>query len=390
MRFGTLRVLVMLPGSPAQADADFALLHDAIGNIGNAVTLERLADCTENGLRLRLSGGDVHVLHILGRGKSNAAANYAVLEFNASGGGVRTVNARHIGSVLAQQPALQLVILQPREPGETLSGLEVPLREAGVPAVLTTASMRAQCSVFAARLYGALSAGQTLAQASKAAQAVFVADPAQSAAIRLTAAHPDARLAISEASLETAMLTTSPTTPPASSGAAAAVPITSRDVDEARHTNHELEIQQTLARKRDAGEFDVFLCHNSSDKPAVKSIANALKARGLLPWLDQWELPPGQPWQPLLEKQIASIRTAAVFVGHAGVGPWQEQELYGFLREFVSRHAPVIPILLPDAPATPELPIFLKAMTYVDFRQSDPDPMARLEWGITGIRPNDD
>jgi hypothetical protein len=38
----------------------------------------------------------------------------------------------------------------------------------------------------------------------------------------------------------------------------------------------------------------------------------------------------------------------------------------------------------------PELPIFLKAMTYVDFRVSDPDPMARLEWGITGVRPDAD
>jgi hypothetical protein len=26
-------------------------------------------------------------------------------------------------------------------------------------------------------------------------------------------------------------------------------------------------------------------------------------------------------------------------------------------------------------------------MTYVDFRQSEPEPLARLEWGITGVRP---
>jgi hypothetical protein len=27
-------------------------------------------------------------------------------------------------------------------------------------------------------------------------------------------------------------------------------------------------------------------------------------------------------------------------------------------------------------------------MTYVDFRLREPDPMVRLEWGITGIRPD--
>ena len=89
----------------------------------------------------------------------------------------------------------------------------------------------------------------------------------------------------------------------------------------------------------------------------------------------------------MLERQIGNIGAAAVCVGQAGVGPWQEQELYGFLSEFVARRAPVIPLLLPDAPVQPELPIFLRLMTYVDFRISDPEPMTQLEWGITGVRP---
>ena len=146
---------------------------------------------------------------------------------------------------------------------------------------------------------------------------------------------------------------------------------------------------EKVALKRASGTFDVFLCHNSGDKPAVKRIAQRLKEAGLLPWLDVWELPPGQPWQWLLEQQIGSIRAAAVFVGSGGLGPWQEQELYGFLREFVGRKVPVIPVLLPDAPMKPELPIFLRAMTWVDFRADDPDPLAHLIWGITGQRPDD-
>jgi hypothetical protein len=373
-----LHVLVMLPGPLTQADATFALLQGAAA--GN-VELERLTDCTENALRQRLTRGDVQVLHLISRGKYNAAANYGVLEFNASGGGARTVNARHVGDILAQQPGLQLLILQAREPGDTLSGLEAPLREAGVPAVLTTAAMPTQLPLFAARLYRALGSGHTLAQATQAAQDAFIADPVRRAAIHLAAARPDTMPSAPDSMKMTHETVTA--------AASAAAPVVLVDTDTAQREQRERHIQQTLAHKRAAGQFDVFLCHNSSDKPAVKSIAQALKARGLLPWLDQWELPPGQQWQPLLEKQIASIRSAAVFVGSAGVGPWQEQELYGFLREFVSRHAPVIPILLPDAPATPELPIFLKAMTYVDFRLSDPDPLARLEWGITGVRPAD-
>lgn len=133
-------------------------------------------------------------------------------------------------------------------------------------------------------------------------------------------------------------------------------------------------------------EFDVFLCHNSKDKPEVKRIAELLKAQGIVPWLDEWELRPGRPWQRALEEQIEHIKTAAVFVGSNGRGPWQDMELEAFIREFVSRGCPVIPVVLEDAPDKPQLPPFLRGMTWVDFRVGDPDPMERLVWGITGIK----
>lgn len=133
-------------------------------------------------------------------------------------------------------------------------------------------------------------------------------------------------------------------------------------------------------------EFDVFLCYNHSDKPAVRKLAEELKARGIRPWLDEWELRPGLPWQEALEQQIGRIKSAAVFVGRDGIGPWQKQELAAFLREFINSRCPVIPVLLKDAPEEPALPIFLKGMQWVDFRNRDPDPMEQLVWGITGKR----
>jgi hypothetical protein len=54
-------------------------------------------------------------------------------------------------------------------------------------------------------------------------------------------------------------------------------------------------------------EFDVFLCHNSADKPEVIEIAEQLQARGIKPWLDIWHLRPGTDWQDALEEQIAEI-----------------------------------------------------------------------------------
>ncbi|WP_414581464.1 GUN4 domain-containing protein [Scytonema sp. PCC 10023] len=138
-------------------------------------------------------------------------------------------------------------------------------------------------------------------------------------------------------------------------------------------------------------QFDVFLCHNSEDKEAVIKIAQQLKNDYKIePWLDDWELRPGFPWQPELEKQIAHIKSAAVFVGKSGIGPWQEDEIYGFLRQFKQRKCPVIPVLLADAPQKPQLPLSLEGITWVDFREQTrvyTAPIIKLVWGITGQKP---
>ncbi|GAC1559799.1 MAG: hypothetical protein NVS2B2_20420 [Ktedonobacteraceae bacterium] len=158
-------------------------------------------------------------------------------------------------------------------------------------------------------------------------------------------------------------------------------------MDQAADTQRDIQVNKTSVEgKEKVKDFDVFLCHHGIDTPAVKKIGEQLQERGLLPWLDEWELRPGLLWQRKLEEQIGKIKSAAVFVGKDGMGPWQQQESYAFLREFANRDCPVIPVLLEDAPEEPMLPIFLQGMTWVDFRKTEPDPMDRLEWGITGER----
>ncbi len=137
-------------------------------------------------------------------------------------------------------------------------------------------------------------------------------------------------------------------------------------------------------------KFDVFLCHNSEDKSAVIEIAEQLRRRGLKPWLDVWELQPGAIWQFALEQQIESIGAVAVFAGQKGMGPWQSEEIYAFLQEFIRRKCPVIPVMLPETQTQPRLPIFLNNRHWVDFRLQNPDPFSQLIWGITGKRPSEE
>jgi hypothetical protein len=84
------------------------------------------------------------------------------------------------------------------------------------------------------------------------------------------------------------------------------------------------------------------------------------------------------PRQEALEAQIEQIQSAAVFVGQSGSGPWQKRELDTFLREFVDRRCPVIPVILSSCENMPPLPKFLRSHTWVDFRKATPDPLAQL------------
>lgn len=134
--------------------------------------------------------------------------------------------------------------------------------------------------------------------------------------------------------------------------------------------------KQTI--KNDKPTYDVFISHNSADKPELRGLVTKLKAAGITTWFDEEQLKPGTPWQPQLEKQIEEVRAAAVFVGDSGFGPWHDFEMRAFLNEFLNRGCPVIPVILPTAKKVPELPIFLKQMMWIDMRGSSEEGLLRL------------
>jgi len=170
-----------------------------------------------------------------------------------------------------------------------------------------------------------------------------------------------------------------------SATAEAAVSEMNRSADERRDRN---VAETQLKGKVETGDYDVFLCHNSKDKPQVMEIGERLKQRGILPWLDIWEIRPGMRWQKELRRTIKSVKSAAVFIGPAGAGPWQELEVESLLGEFAKRDKPIIPVILEGRQGNPRLPAFLDSWHKVDMRTPSPDPFEQLVWGITGERPD--
>lgn len=134
------------------------------------------------------------------------------------------------------------------------------------------------------------------------------------------------------------------------------------------------------------------------DRQAIRQIALRLKEAGIWAWFDEWEVPPGTPFQRVLESQIESIKSAAVFIGPNGIGPWQDVETMALLRQFTVRGLRVIPVLLADCTDVPKIPLFfeitpawisatptptLSASSYSEFAAPAPDLLTRAR-GLHG------
>ena len=62
--------------------------------------------------------------------------------------------------------------------------------------------------------------------------------------------------------------------------------------------------------------------HSSVDKPGVEELARRLKKGGIEPFLDKWNLIPGQPWQEALKEAMGQSASCAVIIGSGPFGPW--------------------------------------------------------------------
>ncbi len=132
----------------------------------------------------------------------------------------------------------------------------------------------------------------------------------------------------------------------------------------------------------------VFLAHNSQDKPQIRIVADALKRKGIDTWLDEEQIPPGVLFQEHLQKAIAEIDYALIFIGKSGVGQWQKIEIQSFFSKLVNSRIPVIPVLLPGVKKLPEDMVFLRELNYVQFPDDirDQNTINKIIWGITGLQ----
>jgi hypothetical protein len=340
------------------------------------IALERLAKPSEAALRAALAEPR-DVLHLVVRGEERGGVHFATLLLQSSDGSQRSITAQSLAGFLAGYLSLRLVVLQPFDAEtKSLRLFGEMLGELGVPAVIATSFLdEATQKQFVTQVFGGVLAGRTPAEITQDFNASYGNDEVGEKLV----------IAAGKAA-QSPLIDPGPSemTDKASSGSPVSPPIAPLAMGAETETP---AANGSAPEKKSRESYDVFLCHNSADRHAILDIARRLRRAGKVPWLDVWEMPPGRAWQPLLEERIGHVRSAAVFVGPAGIGPWQRQEIQALLTEFVAQGLPVIPVLLPGAPSKPELPLFLRAVGWVDFRQKEPGPFMALIWGISGEKP---
>lgn len=139
-------------------------------------------------------------------------------------------------------------------------------------------------------------------------------------------------------------------------------------------------------------EFDVFLAHNSKDKPEVIKIANKLRERGLNPWLDNEQIFPGDNIQEVVFQGISQSKVGAFFISQNRLGAFQRNlELGAIIQFFLEKKEKgfrVIPILLSDISDIPDELYHLKQWAWIRFTNSnveeDEEALQDLIRGIRG------
>ncbi len=173
---------------------------------------------------------------------------------------------------------------------------------------------------------------------------------------------------------------------------AASTAVADRMDANAKAGRQRITAEWVIKAKEAEGKYDVFLSHNSKDKAAVEEIARKLKSVGIRPWLDKWDLTGGDTIADALEKAIKSIHCAAIFFGPADKGNWHLLEIRSYVEAWAKKQARMIPVILPEAPDEPELPLWLRQPLWVnmrDWKQEDSDAFYRLVCSILGRAPGD-
>jgi len=124
-------------------------------------------------------------------------------------------------------------------------------------------------------------------------------------------------------------------------------------------------------------DIDLLLTSNPRDEDFVRRIADRVRERDFIPWMDR----DGKAEEP---------PAAAVCIGRESREPWERSAVRDCIQRMMKEGLPVVPVLLPGGPEEPDAELFpaLRDDAWVDLRAGlDRDEIDLLIWLALGLQP---
>ena len=132
-----------------------------------------------------------------------------------------------------------------------------------------------------------------------------------------------------------------------------------------------------------------FLGYSHRSNEHVLSIAKILRTRGVEYWLDTEQIHLGDNILGRMQEGLNKATVVVAFFGPEGVdGKWQELEILTALDQSLRSNKKIIPVLLPGAVHSANLPSFLQGVLHVNLRTTnDSEELDRLVTAILASDP---
>jgi hypothetical protein len=135
--------------------------------------------------------------------------------------------------------------------------------------------------------------------------------------------------------------------------------------------------------------YDIFLSHNSKDKPLVEILAEQLRDAALEVWLDQDNLYGGDVLSQEIERAITNSKTVLFCIGGHGLGKWQQFEMNICRGLSIDERLKIISVVLPPLESLPEETEYLalKQELYLKWKIGDSNNLERLIYSVSQWLP---
>jgi len=101
------------------------------------------------------------------------------------------------------------------------------------------------------------------------------------------------------------------------------------------------ELQLTWGSKGNLGAH-VFFCYAREDRTFALELAGRLKARGVVVWVDLWDIPPTADWDRSIDRALADCAYFLIVLSPASI---ERREVRGELRTALDDNKPIVSVL---------------------------------------------